>query len=108
VLKVSAEMDGKEVASEYRFEVAYPVLDSRDTLADLELLRRLARGTRGEFRRLDQAGVLLRQLRVDTEPKKQPQVERRDLARDLRWPAIAAMIALLCLEWAIRKRKGLV
>jgi hypothetical protein len=31
-----------------------------------------------------------------------------DLSDKYGWPVIAAILTLLCLEWAIRKRKGLV
>ncbi len=108
VLKIEAEVEGKTLSSEHRFEVSFPDLDSRDTVADLETLRRLADATGGEFRRLDAFGELLERLRLQTRPRKELKIDTLDLARRLSWPAIIVMAALLCAEWVARKRKGLV
>jgi len=108
VLKLKATVDGKELSAQHSFEVAYRDLDSRDVEADLETLRVLAARTRGSFRRANEFEALIRQLYIDAAPIKKLVTERRDLTASLRWPAIIIIILLLCVEWAIRKRRGLV
>ncbi|MHC4983991.1 MAG: glutamine amidotransferase [Planctomycetota bacterium] len=109
VLTIEAKVDGKDVTSEYSFDVIHPDLDSLDTEANPAELDRISSNTRGEFRRLNQFGEQLEAIRHVTRPvKRLTPVKRRDLTAPLRWPAVAAIIALLCAEWAIRKRRGLI
>lgn len=108
VLKIEAEVDGKPLTAEHRFEVQRRDLEALDVLANIELLRRVADESKGLYVPLSELRDLLARLRPETEPKIVPRICHFDLGGYLRWPVVAAMIALLCLEWAFRKRKGLV
>jgi len=107
-VRITATIEGKELDAEYQFEVTRPAPDAQDTQADFDALRRMSLRTRGGFRRLDEFAALLREIRLAAQPRTQPKSETRNLADTLRWPALVAIITLLCLEWAWRKRRGLV
>jgi len=62
----------------------------------------------GKFVRLGELDELMRELRITTKPLKRDTVTHVKLSSRLRWPIIALLIALMCAEWAFRKRKGLV
>jgi hypothetical protein len=51
---------------------------------------------------------VLERLAEQAEPKIVRRPVRTHLAAACSWPVLAALIALLCIEWAVRKRKGLV
>jgi uncharacterized membrane protein len=108
VLKIAAEVAGEELSAETRFEVTRRDLEALDALADLDLLRRVAEASGGRFRKLQYLGELLKTIRVHARPKEETYVEPRELSDELRWYVVAALIALLCAEWALRKRRGLV
>ena len=107
-LGISATVGGKALAAEHRFEVVRHDLESLEVLANHDLLRQMAALSDGRFVALDRFGDLLSDLRITTKPQKRDAVTSVELASRLRWPVIAALILLLCLEWAFRKRKGLV
>jgi len=107
-LKIEATVDGKPLTAEHQFEVLRRDLESMDVLANHGLLRRLAAGSDGTFVPLERFGELLAELRVTARPERRDRVTHVPLAARLRWPILAALIALLCAEWALRKRKGLV
>ncbi len=108
VLRIKAKVGGKELAAEHRFEVVRRDLESLEVLANHALLRRMAEASGGKFVTLDRFGDLLKELNVTTRPEKRDTVTHVALASRLRWPVIAAIILLMCGEWAFRKRKGLV
>jgi len=107
-LKIDTRVGGKPLAAEHRFEVLRRDLESLEVLANHGLLRQMSSLSGGKFVPLERLGDLLKELRVTTKPKQQDTVTHVKLSEDLRWPLIAALIALLCAEWAFRKRKGLV
>jgi len=109
VLKIEAKMEGQEpLSSQFSFEVTYPELDRLDTDANLAILKEISEKTNGEHRRLNEFEHLLKQLRLAGRPTQKMHQHHEDLAASLRWPAVIAIIVLLCVEWAIRKRRGLV
>jgi hypothetical protein len=107
-VRITATVEDKDLQAEYEFEVSRPAPDAQDTQADFDTLRRLTLQTRGGFRRLDEFDALLREIRLAARPKKEQQAETLNLADALRWPIIVAVLVFLCLEWAWRKRRGLV
>jgi hypothetical protein len=107
-LKIATEVAGKPLTAEHRFEVVSRDLESLDVLANPATLRRLSAETKGEFRNLDDFADLLRHLQPAVKPKTVTAVVPLDLSASYRWPLIWTLIALLALEWSIRKRKALV
>ena len=51
---------------------------------------------------------LFSELNTITQPEKVDVVVHKGMADNLHWPMVLAILALLCVEWSIRKRKGLV
>jgi len=107
-LAISAEVGGKTLAAEHRFDVVRRDLESLDVLANLDLLRMVARDSGGQFVPLEQLGGLLRRVQLAARPRTVSVLEYRHLDAEMRWVLLAALAALLCLEWSVRKRKGLV
>ena len=107
-LRIATQVDGKPLAAEGQFEVLQRDLEALELLANHDLLRRMAALSDGQFFRLPQLGALLDDLRLRTRPEQRDTVTHVRLSARLRWPAILAILALLCAEWALRKRKGLV
>jgi hypothetical protein len=108
-LKLEAEVAGKALSAEHRFDVQQRDLEALEVLANFKLLQRLSEETKGEFVPLAKLGELLSRIRASgASPKIVRQIEHFDLAGHYRWPVIGTLLGLLCLEWAIRKRKGLV
>ncbi len=107
-LRIAATVEDRELTAEHRFEVLRRDLEALEVLANHDLLRRMARSSGGEFVPLGRFEGLLDELRITARPEQREAVEHVQLAGELRWPVIAALIALLCAEWALRKRKGLV
>lgn len=108
VLKISSSIAGKPISAEHRFEVQNRDLEAMEMLANHKLLRQLAEITGGQFAKLSDVGAMLRELGVTAQPEKVPDITRLGLAEHFHWPMVAIIITLLCLEWALRKRKGLV
>ncbi len=107
-LKISSTIAGKPITAEYRFEVQNRDLEAMEMLANHKLLRQLAEITGGQFVRLANVGTMLKELSLTAQPEKVPEITHVGLAERFHWPMVATIIALLCLEWAVRKRKGLV
>lgn len=107
-LRISDIVGDKEMAAEHRFEVLERDLESLDVLANFACLREIARNSNGQFAPLSDLPRLLSQLRRSIVPKTREEITHVDLGGAWRWPLVVTLIALLCLEWAWRKRKGLV
>jgi uncharacterized membrane protein len=108
-LKLQTQVAGKPLQSECRFDVQERDLEALDVLANTKLLQRLALETKGQFVPLSGLRELLGSIRVvSAAPRVVEQIEHFDLGSYFRWPVILAVLGLLCLEWAIRKRRGLV
>ena len=108
VLTIKAEVGGKSLSAEHRFEIVQRDLEKLDVLANFELLKRVAADSDGRFCRIKEMGDLLGDLEISAEPRLETTHKHDKLSDRLRWPVIVALIVLLCLEWAFRKRKGLV
>ena len=107
-LKIDARAGGRPLAAEHQFEVRHRDLESLEALANHGLLRRMSALSGGTFAPLSELGDLLKRLRVAAKPQQRDVVRHVKLSDHLRWPVVAAILLLLCLEWAIRKRRGLV
>jgi hypothetical protein len=107
-LKIEAEVAGSGLSAEYRFDVQSRNLEAMEVLANLDLLKRLAEATGGRHVRLASLSDLIKHLRVSSRPAIRSSLEQLDLGAHLRWPMVAVLIAMFCIEWAVRKRKGLV
>jgi len=97
---------GKELgADETRFSVVEMDLEDENPAADLALLAKVSRLSGGQFfplERLNEALKMVKSRNVRTEKT----VERVEAAWNGPWAA-AIFMGLVCLEWAIRKRRGL-
>jgi hypothetical protein len=91
---------GEELATRV-FQVQVPVLEKADPKMDEELLKKMAAATGGQHFRLGDAAKLpsaVGTIREVTEVR----VSERDLWD--RWWVVCALVALLTLEWLLRKR----
>jgi len=107
-LRIAAEVGGRRLAAEHQFEVVRRDLEALEPLANLELLRRMAAASKGRYAELQDMRGLLERLRLAAEPRSVAVVSRKNLSAMLRWPIVVVLMTLLCIEWSIRKRKGLV
>ena len=107
-LRITASVAGKEITATHRFEIIRRDLESREALANLGLLREMAAASEGHFVSLARFPALIEKLRIASRPKKRVVATYNELGRTLRWPVVALLICLLCVEWALRKRRGLV
>jgi len=108
VLKIATTVAGKPLSAEHRFEVIHRDIEALDVLANFDLLKRVADESDGQFARLGELKTLLEAVTIAAEPKQEIAFEHDKLTERFRWPLVIALIALLCAEWSLRKRKGLV
>jgi len=108
VLRIATTVAGKPLSAEHRFEVIHRDLEALDVLANFDLLKRVADESDGQFAHLRDLDKLLEAVTVASEPKLKTDFEHDKLTERFRWPLVIALIALLCAEWSLRKRKGLV
>jgi len=107
-LRIDAEMSGKPMTAEHKFEIVRRDIESQDILADTAMMERIAADSGGKFVTLEKLPELLDGLKYSTKPKDVYVTQTADLAGAIRWPAILVILALLCLEWSLRKRASLV
>jgi uncharacterized membrane protein len=108
-LKLEAQVAGKPLSAEHRFDVIERNLEALDVLANFKLLQRMSDETKGRFVPLADFRQLLAVIgEGGSAPRIVRQIEHFDLGDYCRWPVIVAILLLLCLEWALRKRRGLV
>ena len=101
-------MDKKTLTAEHRFEVVRRDLESHDLLANFELLKRMAAASGGRFRPLAKLDELLGELHPKAQPTEVVEPRHDELSDRFRWPILAVLVTALCLEWSLRKRRGLV
>jgi uncharacterized membrane protein len=108
-LTIKARISDRELNAEHQFEVLRQDLESLEVLANVGLMKRMAARGNGQCVMLADFAKLLTQLEGASAPREVLMPPRMDdLSDKYSWPVIATILALLCLEWAIRKRKGLV
>jgi len=107
-LTLAAEVEGETLRAEHKFELIRRDRESLDVLANFDLLRRMAAASGGEFHELRDLPAVLRRLEEQAGPKIVRRPVRTHLAGTWSWPVLLALVGLLCIEWAVRKRKGLV
>ena len=108
VLKIQAELQGKPMMAEHRFEVLERNLENLEVLANFDLLKRMAASSNGKFEPLYNIESMLRELQKVAQPRKETLPVHEDLSKRFRWPIVVLLMGLFCLEWALRKRRGLV
>ncbi|MFP4355393.1 MAG: glutamine amidotransferase [Phycisphaerae bacterium] len=107
-LAIRAVVAGQQLVAEHQFEVLRRDLEGREVLADYELLETLAARTRGRFVPLRDLPSQLEALQVESTPQIQRVFEPVDLWRQWAWPVVAVVMALLCGEWVLRRKRGLI
>ncbi len=107
-LRIEASVDGKNLSAEHRFEVLKRDLEAMDVLAKFDVLKQISEASGGEFAPIASLSEMIGKIRIAARPKIVPIPHRQELTRDLAIPLIIVLIALLCVEWSVRKRKGLV
>lgn len=107
-LVIEGQVDGETLRAEHRFQVIRRDLEGRDVLADHDRLRELTRATGGRFVKLAELPSLLDELPDQARPRLVTERDPEPLWKAWAWHVAAIAIALLCLEWSWRKRKGLV
>lgn len=107
-LTARTELKGKTLQARQQFEVLRQDPESRQVLADFRLLRAMARASRGSFQPLAKWPDLLRRLRRDLVPLRRTAVAHREVLAEWRWPSLILLVGLLCAEWGLRKKRGLV
>ncbi len=107
-LSMSAEVDGKGLQTQQQFQVVRPDRESRQMLANFGLLRSLAQAGGGMFVPLEKLPELFQRLRRDIQPRRRDVITREDALGDWRWWLLVLCTGLLCMEWVLRKKRGLV
>jgi hypothetical protein len=107
-LEISAEVGGKLLSASQQFQVARRDRENAEVLADFALLRRMAAAGEGRFIPLRRLGLLLLQVRRFSLPEPCSVTTRRDVLGPWQWAIVLTLIALLCGEWIVRRRKGMV
>jgi hypothetical protein len=111
-IKVVARAGNKILGqSQTAFVVSAVDRELAEPLPDLQLLRRMAAETQhlgGTYVPLADLATLLRDIAAATHPAEIRHVRRWNLVHEHPWPWYTAFLALLALEWVIRRRKGLV
>ncbi|MCE5280285.1 MAG: glutamine amidotransferase [Planctomycetaceae bacterium] len=112
-LNIEATVAGKKLAAEHKFEVVSRDLESETVTPDLDLLSEMSRSSGGQYAPLREVGPLLESLKLQTRPKPQEVVVHKSLGKPkpLDWPLVVLLLMLLslqCIEWVLRKHKGLV
>jgi hypothetical protein len=107
-VQIVTKIDGKDMTAEQSFEVKESALDMQDLDAKPGTLRAMAGRSRGQYVPLAEIGKLMDDLSNKAGLRMVPETVHEDLMRNFYWPMLALLVLLLCLEWSVRKRKGLV
>ncbi len=107
-LTIAADFEGRRMQAEYQFDVTSKDLEAAEILADFGLLRRMAAAGNGRFVPLKDFCSLLEDIQAAAAPKVRRVIEHEDLSAEWRWYAVITVISLMCIEWMLRKRLGLV
>ena len=109
-LKLTAAAEGDTLSAEHQFQVQARDIESLEVLANFELLARIADISGGSFRPIRQLDGLLACIGRISQPATREIIKSNGLAdfAAVRWLVVMTVVGLLCLEWAARKRRGLV
>ncbi|MBN1555815.1 MAG: hypothetical protein JXA11_13815, partial [Phycisphaerae bacterium] len=107
-LSITAEVDGKTLQTRQQFQVARQDREARQLLANFGLLQNLAKTGEGMFVPLEKFPELLQRLKRDIQPRRRTVITRQDILGVWRWWLLVLLVGLLCLEWILRKKRGLV
>lgn len=108
-LDITAEADGKTLHNSYTFAVRQRDLESGAVLANFDLLQRMSREGHGRFVPLANLEALLDDLRAAAAPRRIEYARYHDLTAGRNaWAIFLVLLALLCAEWILRKRRNLV
>jgi hypothetical protein len=99
---VSGDYDLAVTAGPHRGDAAATVVDSASPPADPEALALVARASGGRVFRADQTGVLVEEMKKAFPPRTITKTMK--VMRSPWW--VVAFAGLLCVEWAIRRRRG--
>jgi uncharacterized membrane protein len=111
-VRVQGTADGQPAGrAETAFVVEQVDRELLDPLADLETLKRMAARTAsvgGMFMPIGDLGALLERIRASGMETRITLVQRDYLVDDRAWMWLVAFVALLTLEWIVRRAAGLV
>jgi len=107
-LNISAEADGKPLQAQQQFQAVRPDRESLQMLANFSLLRGVAGAGGGMFVPLDKLSELLQRMQRDIQPRRKDVITREDVLGAWRWLLLVLLVGLLCAEWILRKKRGLV
>ncbi len=107
-LRINAELNDNELSAQQQFEVTARDLEAQDLSANVPLLKRISQISKGMFVELPEFGKLLRRIGADDLPPLRRVTVQQDLSTGGRWWVVLGLISLLCAEWILRKRRGLV
>ncbi len=107
-LRLSAELAGRKIAAEHKFEIITRNMETGETLADFQQLKRIAKAGGGQAAQLKDLHDLLEILRTASKPRTREVTKSEDILGKYRWWVFFILLALLCTEWSLRKKKGLV
>ena len=106
-IEVTATHKGETLGTaRARFAVTAQDLELDNAAADPDTLESVARATGGKSVPPEQLSELIRDLARQTQTLEVKQETKRTYWD--RWPFFLALVAMLCLEWYLRKRWGLV
>lgn len=103
--------DGETLSAESRFRLLSSDVETLPPTANLELLRSAAERTAahgGRYAPLNGLEPVLRELLANDRREKSTRRIEYDVFVMQRWPIFLLLVAALTIEWALRKRAGLV
>ena len=111
-LTIEARSPDEPIAqSQTAFVVTSVDIELADAIADLGTLKRMAERTEpvgGRYVPIEQFDQLLEEIRAAGHVTEIKQVRRRHLIDEHGWAWLAVFVALVSLEWIVRRRAGLV
>ena len=111
-LEIEAALDGQPIGrADSAFVVEQIDLERLEPVTDFDTLKRMAAetaGAGGQFVPLTDLGTLIDQLLATPTLKEVEHVNRVRFVEDWPWEWFGAFLALLILEWTLRRRVGLI
>jgi hypothetical protein len=102
----STSYNGQQYSSNGSFKVIAQNIEDMNTTADFGILNQLAKNYNGEFLQANQVGTLSEKIKANKSIKNVLRTElKTNPLIDWKW-IFAVILALLALEWYLRKRNG--